>query len=247
MYIYVLLIVSILHFIGFAMWEAKFAKSPILPFDIWKAPSFGPMLLLVFTSFMSMGIFIWYFTLLGINIRGYSIIENGAHYQPLTIMGTAAAFLSGWLVPRLSAQYILAIGNVALIVANVLLATTPAHQTYWAMTFPAILASAFTVDLIFAASQIIASGSVGKEHQGVAGSLIGTLLSYGLSTGLGFAATIEVHTNSGGANILAGYRSALFFAVGLGGMGLVGSLLFLKVPKNTKEGWDEEKRKVVME
>lgn len=113
--------------------------------------------------------------------------------------------------------------------------------------FPAITVSAFTVDLIFAASQIIASGSVGKEHQGVAASLIGTLLSYGLSTGLGFAATIEVHTNKGGADILRGYRSALYFAVGLGGMGLVGSLLFLRVPKNTKEGWDEEKTMEVAE
>jgi MFS family permease len=156
-------------------------------------------------------------------------------------MGTIAAFVSGWLVPRLPAQYILAIGNTALIIANVLLATTPAHQTYWAMMFPAIIVSAFTVDLIFAASQIIASGSVGKEHQGVAGSLIGTLLSYGLSTGLGFAATIEVYTNDNGSNVLGGYRNALFFAVGLGALGVIGSLLFLKMPKNTQEGWDEKR------
>ena len=126
-----------------------------------------------------MGIFIWYFSLLSLNIRGYSLVENGAHYQPLAVLGTVAAFLSGWLVSRLPAQYILATGNVALIVANVLLATTPAHQSYWAMLFPAIVVSSFTIDLIFAASQIIASGSVGREHQGVAASLIGTLLSYG--------------------------------------------------------------------
>ena len=189
-----------------------------------------------------MGIFLWYFSLLNLNIRGYSIIEAGAHFQPLTVLGTVAAFVSAWLVPRLPAQYILAIGNTALIIANVLLATTPAHQTYWAMMFPAVIASAFTVDLIFAASQIIASGSVGREHQGVAGSLIGTLLSYGLSTGIGFASTIEVYTNNNGSDLLGGYRHALFFAVGLAGLGLIGSLLFVRMPKNDKEGWDDKQR-----
>lgn len=104
------------------------------------------------------------------------------------------------------------------------------------MMFPAICIAAFSVDLIFASSQIIASGSVGREHQGVAGSLIGTLLSYGLSTGLGFAGTIETQTNRSGQDILRGYRAALFFAVGLGGVGFIGSLLFLRIKRILKKG-----------
>jgi hypothetical protein len=102
--------------------------------------------------------------------------------------------------------------------------------------FPAICVAAFSIDLIFASSHIIASGSVGREYQGVAGSLVGTLLTYGLSTGLGFAGTIEVYTNRGGEDTLKGYRSAVFFAVELAAMGLIGSLLFLRMEKNTKEG-----------
>lgn len=189
---------------------------------------------------MSLGIFLWYYALYSFNIRNYTIIEAGANYQPLTILGTGAAFLAAWLVPRLPAQIIIAIGNAALVISNLLLATTPRHQTWWAMMFPAICVASFSVDLIFASSQIITSGSVGREHQGVAGSLIGTLLSYGLSTGLGFAGTIETQTNRGGTNVLRGYRAALFFAVGLGAVGFVGSLLFLRIKKNTQEGWENE-------
>lgn len=192
---------------------------------------------------MGVGIYIWYFTLFGLDIRGYSIIENAAHFQAVTFLGTLNAFLAAWLVPRLSAQYILAIGSFAVIVCNVLVATTPVEQTWWAMLFPSTVAMAFTIDLLFAASQIIASASVGQKHQGVAGSLIGTILSYGLSTGLGFAGTVEVYTNDGGLNRLQGYRNALYFATGLGGIGLIGSLLFLRVPKNTKQGWDEDQPK----
>lgn len=203
-YVYILLIISIAHLAVFVLWEAKVASSPILPFDIWKSPSssFGLILVLIFFSFMGMGIFLWYTTLFCLNIRKYSIIETGGMFQPLSILGTLAAFLSAWLIPRLAAQYIIALGTLAVVVSNLLLATTPSDQTYWAMIFPAIVLSAFTIDFIFAASQIIASGSVGTEHQGVAGSLIGTLLSYGLSTGLGFAGTVEVYTDKGGKSTL---------------------------------------------
>jgi hypothetical protein len=74
------------------------------------------------------------------------------------------------------------------------------------MLFPTIFVSVFAVDFVVAAAQIIASGSVGRKGQGVAGSLIGMLLTCGLSTGLGFACTIEAYTNDHGDKTLAGYR-----------------------------------------
>ncbi|KAF5879080.1 putative efflux pump antibiotic resistance protein [Botrytis fragariae] len=51
-----LLLVSVIHSAGFVYWEMKVAKEPILPFNIWKAPSFGLLILTVF-SFISLGIF----------------------------------------------------------------------------------------------------------------------------------------------------------------------------------------------
>ncbi|KAK3069709.1 hypothetical protein LTR53_011730 [Teratosphaeriaceae sp. CCFEE 6253] len=239
-YIYALLLAALLHLALFVLYESRVATSPILPFTIWRAPSFGRMLALVFCSFMSQGIYLWYTSLFSLTIRHYSLIEAAAHYQPLTLVGTAAAFLSAWLVARMPAQYTIAIGNLALVVANTLVATAPRTQSYWAMLFPSIVVASFAVDFIFAASQVIASGSVGRKHQGVAGSLIGTLLTYGLSTGLGFAGTVEAYTNDGGQDVLKGYRNALYLGTALAGMGLTGSLLFLRVPKSTQEGWDEK-------
>jgi MFS family permease len=236
-YEYVLLIISIAHLAAFVFYEAKIAKSPILPFNIWKAPSFGVLMLVLFFAFMSIGIYIWYVTMILYNVRHFNPVMTGAAFLPLTILGTAAAFLAGWLVPRLSAQVILGVGCIAAAVSNILLATTPTHQIYWAMIFPSMIIIAFTADLIFAASQIIASNTVGKEFQGAAGSLIGTLLTYGLSTGLGFAGTVEVHTNHGGEDALRGYHAAAYFAVGLAGAALVMNVMFVRMPKMNKEGW----------
>ncbi|MCJ1425368.1 hypothetical protein MMC29_003267 [Sticta canariensis] len=236
----VLLIVSLIHLAGFLYWEAKVAKEPILPFNIWNAPSFGLLMIVIFFSFMSLGIFFWYMNIYMQTIRGDSLIRVGVQYLPLTIVGFMNAFFAAWLIPRVPAQYIIGMGCLAMTIINVLLATIPAHLTYWAMAFPAMFISAFTIDLITTSAQIIASNTVPRKHQGVAGSLVGTLLSYGMSIGLGFAGTVEVNTDENGNNLLRGYHSAAYLGVGLAATALIVGVVFIRIPKDTREGWVED-------
>ena len=221
----------------------KVAKEPILPFNIWKSPSFGPLMLITLFAFMSLGIYFWYMNIYMQTIRGDSLIKVGVQYLPLTLMGCANAFFAAWLVPRVPAQVIMGGACLAITVINILLATIPAHLTYWAMAFPAMFLSAFTIDLITTSAQIVASNTVPMKHQGVAGSLVGTLLSYGMSTGLGFAGTVEVHTDDNGRNLLRGYHSAAYLAVGFAAAALMLTVFFVRIPKDTREGWDEEEMK----
>lgn len=75
------------------------------------------------------------------------------------------------------------------------------------------------------------------RYQGVAGSLVGTSLSYGISISLGFAGTVEVNTNGNGTRLLKGYHSAAYLSVGLSSAALILSMLFVRIPKDTREGW----------
>ena len=196
-------------------------------------------MLAVFFSFMSLGIFFWYMNIYMQTIRGNSLITVGVQYLPLTIVGCSNAFFAAWLVPRVPAEVIIGMGCLAMTAINILLATIPAKLTYWAMAFPAMFLSAFTIDLITTSAQIIACNAVPVKHQGVAGSLVGTLLSYGLSTGLGFGGTVEVNTSENGSNLLKGYHSAAYLAVGMASTALILSVLFVRIPKDTREGWSE--------
>ena len=57
-----------------------------------------------------------------------------------------------------------------------------------------------------------------------------TIVVYSISLGLGFAGTIELQINNGGhtkADLLHGYRGALWFSVGLTAFGTVLALVFL--------------------
>ncbi len=227
---------------AFVLWEWKVAKEPILPLTIWVAPYFSLVVLVSFLTIMSVGILIWYINLYDQVLRQYTMFASAAAFATLAIMGTVAAFAASWAIPRLPAQYILAIGSLSSCVASILVATTPAQQTYWAQIFPALIFTAFGPDFIFTATQIIASNTVRRDQQGLAGSLMGTVLSYSLSTGLGFAGTVEAYTNDGGKNVLQGYRNALYLSIGLSGLAAIIALLFIRVPKDQREGWDENDR-----
>jgi hypothetical protein len=95
-------------------------------------------------------------------------------------------------------------------------------------------------DFIYTAAQIIATNSVKRREQGIAGSLISLLLLYSASLGLGFAGTVESETNEDGMAIVRGYRGALYLAIGLALAALILDILFVRVPKDTREGWAED-------
>ena len=134
----------------------------------------------------------------------------------------------------------MAIGALAILVAQIILATMPAEQSYWPAVFPATVIQSFCPDFIFTAAAIIASNSVERSEQGVAASLIGTLQLYATSIGLGFAGLVEVHTNDHSMNSVKGYRSALYFGIGMAAVALAISVFWVRMPKATRQGWQEE-------
>ena len=236
----VLLIVSIFLFAAFAVWEYKFAKYPILPLSIFRAPSFSPLALVVIFSFMAYSTFIWYLVVWQQQVRHWSVLSTSIGLSPISICAATAAFIAAWLIPRMAAQWILAIGALAILVAQIILATMPAEQSYWLAVFPATVIQSFCPDFIFTAAAIIASNSVKRSEQGVAASLIGTLQLYATSIGLGFAGIVEVHTNDHGMSSVKGYRSALYLGIGMAAVALAISTFWVRMPKVEMQGWQGE-------
>jgi MFS family permease len=112
----------------------------------------------------------------------------------------------------------------------VLMCTAPVFQTYWKQIFVTCLIAPFGMDMSFPAATLILSNSVSREHQGVAASLINTVVNYSISLGLGFAGTVEVHVTKGDETFedtLHGYRSAYYMGIGLAGLGIFLSLVFV--------------------
>lgn len=243
-----LLVLAVSLFVGFLAWEKYVAADPIMPVSIFRAPTFTALLLVVLLSYMSFGISLWYMIAWEQLLRGREVIALALEWTPFVPGSVAAVFLAAWLIPRLAAQYIIALGVVFVMASNLLLATMPTQQTYWAQTFPAIVVGSMCPDLVYVAAQVIASNSVGRRQQGIAGSLIGTLNLYGNSLGLGFAGTIETQLlRQTPGDEARGFSAVLFFGVALAVVGLVLNFVFVRVPKDEREGWDPDDRDAVLE
>lgn len=95
------------------------------------------------------------------------------------------------------------------------------------------------MDMSFPAGTVILSNAMPKEHQGLAASLVNTMVNYSISLALGIAGTVEVSVNNRGAtpeDALWGIRCAWYTGVGLAACGFVlGAIFFAKTYR--KEGW----------
>jgi predicted MFS family arabinose efflux permease len=115
----------------------------------------------------------------------------------------------------------------AFCVGNILLATLPVHQTFWAQTFVSLIVTPWGMDMSFPSGVIVLSNHMPPEHQGLAASLINTVVNYSISIGLGMAGTVESHVNSGGTHLLQGYRGAWYLAIGLDVLGIFLAILLI--------------------
>ncbi|KAK3185628.1 hypothetical protein K4F52_005493 [Lecanicillium sp. MT-2017a] len=251
-----ILVVSVTLFLIFLGWEQYYARDPIMPLSVFRTPTFAALIFVVLLSYMAFGILLWYAISWQQTLRHVSVLQTGINLLPFAAGSVIAVGLAAYLLPRIAAQWIMALGVAVVLIACLLLATMPVDQSYWPQTFPAILLSSFCPDFVYLAAQVIASNSVSYKHQGVASSLVGTLNLYGNSLGLGFAGTIEteiakrVGSSAGGnhmndvlenvAGTVSGYRAALYFGAAIAAVGLALDFAFVRVPKDEREGWDPE-------
>ncbi|KAI0149629.1 MFS general substrate transporter [Hypoxylon sp. NC0597] len=232
------LIVSVALFIGYYVWEHYFATDPIMPLSIFKAPSFTPLIFVVLLNFMAAGSLFWYTVLWLQEIRHWTPMQFAVGWTPFGLGGAAATFLAAYLIPRISAQWILAMGASCMLVASILIATMPEQQSYWSQVFPSTIMASLSPDFTYTAAQIIASNAVNRKQQGIAGSLIGSLLLYGTSLGIGFASTVESEVGKG-RDVVTGYRGALYFTVALCVAALILDIGFVRLVQDNREGWED--------
>lgn len=100
-----------------------------MPLDIWTAPSFFPLILVVTLSVMSYDIALWYMVAWQQLIRGWTPLDFAIGLIPHAIFGALGGPVAAWLISRIAAQWILAFGAIVVLLSSVLLVTMPAQQT----------------------------------------------------------------------------------------------------------------------
>ncbi|KAJ5123156.1 Drug resistance protein [Penicillium atrosanguineum] len=248
-YVYVLLVIGLLLIAAFFIVEFRIAEHPLIPFHAF-SPDVSFVLGCIACGWGAFGTWIWYFWRFEMEYRNTSPLLATAQFTPVAPMGIVACFVTGFLISRLRPGWIMIMSMGAFTLGNIFIAIAPVDQTYWGLTFVCLLVIPWGMDMSFPAATLMLSNTVEKKHQGVAASLVTTIVNYSISLSLGFAGTVEMHVNNGGltsADTLKGYRGALYFSTGLGGLGIVLSVIFTlrsyweeRRPRPVKEKWPDE-------
>ncbi|CAF2975762.1 unnamed protein product [Rotaria socialis] len=241
-YMYGILIASIVIIVLFIVIEMK-TQEPIMPLSIWSVPGFPGVLGCMSLGWSSFGIFIYY------NVQFLEIIHHAspllttAMLTPLVVFGIIATIVVSQLYGRTPAHYLLMASMIFFCAGNILIATAPANQTYWAQVFVATMLTPFGMDISFPAASLVISNKMPMHQQGVAASMLNTAINWSISLGLGIAGTIESKMLKRGKTTLESYRYALYTGIGLSGLGVLVALLFCRVPKTVNPN-DEEQTQV---
>lgn len=230
-YIIVILILGLALLGSFFIIERKVAQ-PLVPRGTFSG-KVGFVLGCIALGWSSFGIWLFYLVQFLQVLRNATPLSSAAQVVPCAIVGFIAAVTTGFLLSRVRTSYIMGVAMVAFCVGNILLATMPVHQNYWIQTFLALIITVWGMDMSFPAATVILSDLVPPGQQGVAASLVATIVNYSISIGLGIAGTVEVHVDRDGQDVLRGYRGAWYAAVGLSAIGVLLSLVFI---------FDERKR-----
>ncbi|KAL8677282.1 MAG: hypothetical protein Q9186_006269 [Xanthomendoza sp. 1 TL-2023] len=222
-YTYILLIIGFLLLGIFAFIESR-AEYPLIPRTILNM-KLGFVLGCMACGWGTFGIWIYYSFQFLLVLRAQTPLLTSIQYIPCAISGLAAAVTTGVLMSRIRHAYIMLVALLCFTVGTILIATVPIEQTYWGQTFVSMIVTPWGMDMSFPAGTLILSAALPREHQGLAASLVSTVVNYSISLGLGFAGTVESNVEPG--ETLKGFRAALYMGIGLATLGVGVAAVFI--------------------
>jgi EmrB/QacA subfamily drug resistance transporter len=167
---------------AFAAIERRVAE-PMLPLSLFRRRAFTGVQLAAFAVSGSMFALFLYLTLYLQSFLGYSPIEAGLRYLPITIASFVVAPLSGMALARVQARYLMSAG-LALTGAGLLLMSGLHLSSGWTALLGGFLVSGAGVGLLNPVIADVALSVVPKERSGMAAGINDTFRQVGIAVGI---------------------------------------------------------------
>jgi EmrB/QacA subfamily drug resistance transporter len=181
----------------FLLVEARFAAAPLVPLSVFRMRQLRGANLAVF--FMYSALFaLWFFLTLYLQqVLGFSAIEAGLAFVPMTLSVVVGSQLAPRLIARVGVRGTVT-GGLLLATAGMLLLTgVRPGGTYAAQVLPGGVLSALALGIALVGSTIAAVQGVPQSQSGLASGLLNTSRLMGGALGLAVLGTIAAnHTNS---------------------------------------------------
>jgi MFS family permease len=154
-------------------------------------------------------------------VIGWSAIQTGAIFLPMTVLIMFVAPAAGKFSDRIGSRWLMAAGMLLLTGSLLDFAQLDQGSNFW-NALPALILGGFGMSLVMTPTTAAAMGSVAVEKAGVGSAVINSMRQVGGSLGIavmGAVVATQVHTRVPGPQLAAeftrGYHDALYVAAGI--------------------------------
>jgi predicted MFS family arabinose efflux permease len=155
----------------------------MLPLELFRSRAFTGVQLAAFAVSVSLFALFLYLTLYLQNYLGYSPLQAGLRYLPITLMPFFVAPVAVALMGRLQARVMMAIGLIG-VGAGLLLMTGLTAGSGWTALLPGFLVAGVGVGLLNPVIAEVAVSVVPKERSGMAAGINDTFRQVGVAVGV---------------------------------------------------------------
>lgn len=187
---------------------------PLLPLSVLRdrvrGSSFAAMALLAGAIFASNVLIIYYLQ----QVRGFSALESGFAFLPLTLAVVATATLGGKLMPLIGARKVVVGGAIFGVVGFILLGNYDADTNLLFLALAMILVGT-AVGSAWPVLSATALFGVPDEHAGAAGGTVNVAQQAGGAVIVAVLNTVAANVAISSGSLMAGLSTALFACAGL--------------------------------
>jgi EmrB/QacA subfamily drug resistance transporter len=202
-------------------------RVPMLDLALFKNPTFtGANLTMLLVALAMFGVFFFNSLYLG-QVLGYSPIQTGATFLPLTILIVFVAPLAGRFSDKIGSRWLMGAGLVLLSASLLSFSTLGVDSSFWDIV-PGLILGGFGMSLAMTPTTAAAMGSVPVDKAGVGSAVLNSMRQVGGSLGIALmgaivAASVTVLPGSPGYpdQFVQGYHNALHVAAAIAILGAV--------------------------
>ncbi|HXL94749.1 MAG TPA: DHA2 family efflux MFS transporter permease subunit [Streptosporangiaceae bacterium] len=223
------MVLGVLLVAGFALWELRGAKEPMLPMQLFRSRGFTmtniASLLMFFGMFGSIFLLAQFLQV----VQHYSPLEAGLRTLPWTAMPIIVTPIAGMLSDRIGGRPLLVIGLAMEAIGLGWLAAVASPTVAYGTMVPAFVIAGTGMSLFFAPVANVVLGSVRRDQEGIASGAANAIRELGGVFGI--AVLGAVFSARGGYATGATFVAGLTPAVWVGGAAVaVAALAAMLVP-----------------
>ncbi len=205
-------------------------RAPMLPLELFRNGTFtGANLVVLLVALAMFGVF-FFVSLYMQNVLGYSAVQAGAAFLPMTVLIILLAPIAGRTTDRVGSRWLMTVGMALVAVQLVYFSQLGQHARYWEL-LPALVLGGIGMALTMTPSAAAATRSVSVDKAGVGSAVLNASRQVGGSIGIAVMGAIMAHEAGGRRTpeaFMDGFSPSLLVAAGIAIAGAVVALLLVR-------------------